>query len=192
MGARTEYRRYTPHRKYLDGSWKTSCSGEKPVGEGEGARRFRRARPAWIVHGRRRRLVLDQRDRSGCRGPRRIKRVWAIRCDDDEIHLRTQIDKIAWPLASLLPAEAARFVQRYRREEGDRGRNIPDIEPDLGSGGEKVLLRVARCRAERGKRRGRRRAADQKIVRAAGVLDQRDENASYVRQDDPAFSNSSA
>src|SRR6202022_3340435 len=96
----------------------------------------------------------------------------AIRCNDNEIHLGAQVNKVTRPFALPLPLEAASIVQRYRREERDAGGDVPDIESDLGSGREKVLLCVARRRTERGKRRGRRRTADQEIMRPAGVLDQ--------------------
>src|SRR5580692_5476725 len=97
----------------------SSCSNEKPVSEREGAIGLGRASPASIFRRRSRCAVLDQRDRPGRRGPRRIERMRTIRYDEDEIHLRAQIDEIARSLASLLPAEATDFVERYRREEAD-------------------------------------------------------------------------
>ena len=123
---------------------------------------------------------------------RRIKRVRTVGRDNNEIHLGAQVDEIARPLAGLLPGEATAGVKRYGREERDAGRNIPDIEPDLGSGRQKIIPRFARRFAGCSKRRGRRRAADQKIMRAAGILDQREHDAPHVREDHAALRNRGA
>ena len=65
--------------------------------------------------------------------------------DDDEIHLRTKVDKVARPLAARVPEEAAGIIERDGREKRDAGRNVPEAESDLGRGCEKILLRVARA-----------------------------------------------
>ena len=107
-------------------------SGVKPVREGEGAHGFRRGRSARIVPRRRRRAMLDQRDRvrpadragsSGCGQfeATTIKFISARRSTKSPVRLRPSFQ-----------TKTACRIERDRREERDAGRNVADIESDLG------------------------------------------------------------
>src|SRR6266481_8956479 len=98
--------------------------------------------------------MADQCDRLDGGGTGRIERVRAIRQRKDDIHFRTKVDKITRPLAACVPEETAFWIDGDRCKKAHAWRDISQAEADLGRGSEKVLMRVARSRSERGERGG--------------------------------------
>ena len=92
--------------------------------------------------------MTNERDGIGRGRPCRVERMRAIRQYEHQIHLRAQVDEIPRPFSARRPEEASVSVQRYRGKKRHTGWNISQAEPDLRSGCEEILMRVARGRAE--------------------------------------------
>src|ERR1700722_19933752 len=125
--------------------------------------------------------MTEQRYRSVHWSAKGIERMSAIRQHGDDVHFRTQVDKIAWLLAARVPEEGTVCIDRDRREKCHAWRAVPQAQPDPGRRGQKIFMCVARGRSEGGERRSRGRASDHQVVRAAGILDKRYKYPPHVR-----------
>ena len=163
-------------------------SGMEPIRELEGADDFRRRRPAGIVGRGGRRAMPDERDRAAGGRARRIERMRRsstapARDLSRRAGRRNRRAVLRAPFQTKRPSASSETGAKKVTQGGMSRRPSPSLD----AAARKFSWRVARRLAVGGKRRGRRRAAHQQIVRAAGILDQRQEDPAHVGQDDAAL-----
>src|SRR5580693_1840712 len=96
----------------------------EPIGKLEGPGGLRRSGAAGVVRDGGRRLEADQRDRLRGRWTSGVQRVRAVRKNQCDVHLRTQVDKVPRLLACRVPDEATGRIDRDRRKKSHTGRNV--------------------------------------------------------------------
>ena len=136
----------------------------------EAAYGFDSRRAAEIVRSRFHGLDLQDIDGFRLVGRCGIERVGAVRNDDPQVHLGTQIDVIAARAFIRVPDKAPLVIDTDRCEEGEAWRDIARRESELDRCQRKIVARVAMALAVATDIRTGGRSADERVMEGPRYL----------------------